>query len=248
MKQPAGPGPLQEGAERGAGRHRCGGPRPGRARRPLRGAFVYESQTLNPTTEQLQNAARQVSNDSRNPCLGLCALPVAPFCACDRPGPCTLESFTRFAAQVHYQVPASADLYVHRSGRTARAAADGIAVCVPCPVTVLKLHCRHAACNELPCLCTLGHRMPGRPQPLKPFCSCKSRGIKIPACFAPPPQVALVTPGDSKRFDALQTALSRPAPPEFPVVRVVRVSAPNACQQHRQLSPACPVNTRCADS
>lgn len=31
-------------------------------------------------------------------------------------------------------------------------------------------------------------------------------------------QVALVTPSDSKRFDALQTALSRPAPPEFPVV------------------------------
>lgn len=32
-------------------------------------------------------------------------------------------------------------------------------------------------------------------------------------------QVALVTPGDAKRFDALQAALNRPAPPEFPVVR-----------------------------
>lgn len=59
--------------------------------------------------------------------------------------------------QVHYQLPASADLYVHRSGRTARAASDGVAV-------------------------------------------------------------ALVTPSESRRWDALQTALDRPAVPEFPVV------------------------------
>ncbi len=60
-------------------------------------------------------------------------------------------------SQVHYQLPASADLYVHRSGRTARAAEDGIAV-------------------------------------------------------------AMVTPADSRRYDALLKALGRPAPPEFPVV------------------------------
>lgn len=34
---------------------------------------------------------------------------------------------------VHYQVPASADVYVHRSGRTARAAADGLAVTLVTP-------------------------------------------------------------------------------------------------------------------
>ncbi|KAK9818992.1 hypothetical protein WJX81_001386 [Elliptochloris bilobata] len=34
---------------------------------------------------------------------------------------------------VHYQVPASADVYVHRSGRTARAAADGLAVSLVTP-------------------------------------------------------------------------------------------------------------------
>ena len=34
---------------------------------------------------------------------------------------------------MHYQVPASADVYVHRSGRTARAAADGLAVALVTP-------------------------------------------------------------------------------------------------------------------
>ena len=34
---------------------------------------------------------------------------------------------------VHYQVPASADVYVHRSGRTARAGAEGIAVALVAP-------------------------------------------------------------------------------------------------------------------
>lgn len=35
--------------------------------------------------------------------------------------------------QVHYDIPASADLYVHRSGRTARAAQDGVAVALITP-------------------------------------------------------------------------------------------------------------------
>lgn len=34
---------------------------------------------------------------------------------------------------VHYQIPASADVYVHRSGRTARAAQDGLAVALVTP-------------------------------------------------------------------------------------------------------------------
>jgi len=34
---------------------------------------------------------------------------------------------------VHYQLPASVDIYVHRSGRTARAEEDGLAVCFVCP-------------------------------------------------------------------------------------------------------------------
>jgi superfamily II DNA/RNA helicase len=31
---------------------------------------------------------------------------------------------------VHYNVPPSVDAYVHRSGRTARAAADGVSLCL----------------------------------------------------------------------------------------------------------------------
>jgi ATP-dependent RNA helicase DDX24/MAK5 len=34
---------------------------------------------------------------------------------------------------VHYQVPASADVYVHRCGRTARAGAEGLAVTLVTP-------------------------------------------------------------------------------------------------------------------
>lgn len=34
---------------------------------------------------------------------------------------------------VHYQIPASADVYVHRSGRTARAAEEGLAVALVTP-------------------------------------------------------------------------------------------------------------------
>ncbi|KAI8918229.1 P-loop containing nucleoside triphosphate hydrolase protein [Powellomyces hirtus] len=44
---------------------------------------------------------------------------------------------------VHYQLPRSADLYVHRSGRTARAAAEGVSVmlCSPQEVPVYKKIC-----------------------------------------------------------------------------------------------------------
>ena len=34
---------------------------------------------------------------------------------------------------VHYQIPAAADVYVHRCGRTARAARDGIAMALVTP-------------------------------------------------------------------------------------------------------------------
>ena len=37
------------------------------------------------------------------------------------------------ACVVHYQLPASADMYVHRCGRTARAAAEGIALALVTP-------------------------------------------------------------------------------------------------------------------
>ncbi|KAI9105268.1 P-loop containing nucleoside triphosphate hydrolase protein [Phlyctochytrium arcticum] len=44
---------------------------------------------------------------------------------------------------VHYQLPRSADLYVHRSGRTARASSNGVSVmlCSPQEVTVYKKIC-----------------------------------------------------------------------------------------------------------
>ena len=34
---------------------------------------------------------------------------------------------------VHYQIPASVDIYVHRSGRTARGEADGLAIALVAP-------------------------------------------------------------------------------------------------------------------
>ena len=34
---------------------------------------------------------------------------------------------------IHYQLPASVDVYVHRSGRTARAEAEGIAIALVTP-------------------------------------------------------------------------------------------------------------------
>jgi len=34
---------------------------------------------------------------------------------------------------IHYQLPASADVYVHRSGRTARGAQDGITIALVTP-------------------------------------------------------------------------------------------------------------------
>jgi ATP-dependent RNA helicase DDX24/MAK5 len=34
---------------------------------------------------------------------------------------------------VHYQLPASADVYVHRAGRTARAEAEGLSVALVTP-------------------------------------------------------------------------------------------------------------------
>ena len=37
------------------------------------------------------------------------------------------------ACVVHYQLPAAADMYVHRCGRTARAAAEGIALALVTP-------------------------------------------------------------------------------------------------------------------
>jgi ATP-dependent RNA helicase DDX24/MAK5 len=56
---------------------------------------------------------------------------------------------------IHYQVPASAELYVHRSGRTARAAADGLAVTLVTPGERTRYS---ALCRAL-----------GHPQGLPPF-------------------------------------------------------------------------------
>ena len=42
---------------------------------------------------------------------------------------------------IHYQIPASADIYVHRSGRTARAGAAGLSIALVVP----KESARYAA-------------------------------------------------------------------------------------------------------
>ena len=44
---------------------------------------------------------------------------------CSLPHPCRCV--------IHYQLPASVDVYVHRSGRTARAEAEGIAIALVTP-------------------------------------------------------------------------------------------------------------------
>lgn len=44
-----------------------------------------------------------------------------------------LSTVQEVSCVVHYQLPASADVYVHRSGRTARAAQEGIAIALVTP-------------------------------------------------------------------------------------------------------------------
>ena len=46
---------------------------------------------------------------------------------------------------IHYQIPASVDIYVHRSGRTARGSADGLAVALVAP----KEAARYAALQQV---------------------------------------------------------------------------------------------------
>ena len=48
---------------------------------------------------------------------------------------------------IHYQIPASVDIYVHRSGRTARGSADGLAVALVAP----KEAARYAALQQVTC-------------------------------------------------------------------------------------------------
>jgi superfamily II DNA/RNA helicase len=45
------------------------------------------------------------------------------------------------AQVVHYNVPPSVDAYVHRSGRTARAAAEGVSLCLIGDITNAPLLC-----------------------------------------------------------------------------------------------------------
>ncbi len=48
---------------------------------------------------------------------------------------------------VHYQLPASVDVYVHRSGRTARADAEGISIALVTPkARPLRTHFPFHAC------------------------------------------------------------------------------------------------------
>ena len=69
---------------------------------------------------------------------------------------------------IHYQVPASADTYVHRSGRTARAERDGIAIAFVTP----KEHVRFRAL-----LHSIGHEdgIPEFPVDLSLLAECRAR-------------------------------------------------------------------------
>ena len=56
---------------------------------------------------------------------------------------------------IHYHLPRTADMYVHRSGRTARAAASGSSILLCCPEEVVgtrrlvaKVHARNALAGE----------------------------------------------------------------------------------------------------
>ena len=58
---------------------------------------------------------------------------------------------------IHYQIPASVDIYVHRSGRTARGDADGLAVALVAP----KEAPRYAALQQVDlALCTESQIIP----------------------------------------------------------------------------------------
>jgi len=58
---------------------------------------------------------------------------------------------------IHYQIPASVDIYVHRSGRTARGDADGLAIALVAP----KEAPRYAALQQVElALCTESQIIP----------------------------------------------------------------------------------------
>ena len=54
---------------------------------------------------------------------------------------------------IHYQIPASVDIYVHRSGRTARGSADGLAVALVAPKRGCALRSPSAGPNRLVYAC-----------------------------------------------------------------------------------------------
>ncbi|RKP36546.1 P-loop containing nucleoside triphosphate hydrolase protein [Dimargaris cristalligena] len=53
---------------------------------------------------------------------------------------------------IHYQIPRAADIYVHRSGRTARAQKDGISIMLCCPeeAKLFRKLCHQLSKDELP--------------------------------------------------------------------------------------------------
>ena len=59
---------------------------------------------------------------------------------------------------VHYQVPASVDIYVHRSGRTARGDADGLAIALVAPKEAPRYAALQQVRGTAPCRSQRGCR------------------------------------------------------------------------------------------
>ena len=126
---------------------------------------------------------------------------------------------------VHYQLPASVDIYVHRSGRTARAEEEGIAIALVTPK--VGGGARPAGRPRAGCSAHLLLWVPPWPQ----ICSRRAAAAPAPvpspaaahhACRRPPPHTHHACASllqESPRFQALLKAMKREEPPQFPLVR-----------------------------
>lgn len=110
---------------------------------------------------------------------------------------------------IHYQLPASADTYIHRSGRTGRAEAAGAASGVHGSAAV-RLGMTAEAWGA-------GHSAARASHHSGQISSWTSALTRSAPCAAAGISIALVTPQEAQRFLALTRVLARPPPPTFPL-------------------------------
>ena len=71
---------------------------------------------------------------------------------------CINGCFQGVRCVIHYQIPASVDIYVHRSGRTARADADGLAIALVAPKEAPRYAALQQVCPNLSVLTMLNRK------------------------------------------------------------------------------------------